>query len=261
MKRLKVLLIFPVIFTFAFALAGCSTEKAVKTATGGTVDVDKKGNVEIKDKSGKTEMQFEKAKWDKEKMHGLAAPKAKLDGLVTVNGASTYSFTEMNTKDALAYIQKIKDAGFTYNYVSIDEYNYTGSDSDGRMISFLYTKESKSGVITSAKDEKPPQEQTGMDFMGGTSKWDSSLMGGLPEPDSKITASSVMGTTTTYNFDNFENPTDYITKIKEHGFTLDPYEEEIAGGSMYSGKNSNGDKIDFMTNDKSCTIIFTKAGN
>jgi hypothetical protein len=262
MKRLRALVIFLVIFTCAFLFVGCSAENAVKTASGGKVAVDKKGNVEIKDKNGNAEMKLENAKWNKEKMYGLDAPKATLESSITINDSTTYSFLEMKAKDALLYIQKIKDAGFAYNYVSVDEYNYTGTNKDGLMISFMYSKDSKSGSITAAKGDKPTQGQAGIDFRGENSKWDSSLIGGLPDPGAKITASSIMETSTTYNFDKFENPKDYLTKIKEHGFTIEATETELPEGIMYHAKNNNGDTIDFMTgSNQSCTIIFSKASN
>jgi hypothetical protein len=260
MKPLKIISILLLIISGILFLSGCSTESAVKKATDGAVDINKDGNIKIKDKNGNAEMNIGKAKWDKAKMHGLDAPKAKLDTFMSTNEATSYGISEMKDNDIDAYIKKIKKAGFTYNFVSIDEFNYTGTNKDGLIISFSYSKDSGSGLITASKGEKPDVNSGGFN-VNGDAKWDSSKVGGIPDPGVKITASTSSGSQITYSFEKLKDPKGYIDKIKEQGFTIEPSEIESTDGTLYSAKNSSGDQIYFSSTNDACSLTYTKAAN
>ncbi|MEH7110533.1 hypothetical protein [Bacillus sp. JJ1764] len=235
------------------ALTGCSTESSV--------NVDKKGNIEIKEKDGKGKIKLGKAKWDKEKMYGLEAPKANLDGFISNNEGSSYTLSKMKEEDIVAYIQKIKDAGFIYNYVSMDNFNYTGTNKGGQMISFVYSKDNKSGVILAGKGEKPTGEGAGMIMEGENAKWDSAKMAGLPDPGVKITSFTSGETINSYTFAKMDNPKEYIEEIKLIGFTIEPSEIESSDGIIYNAKNDKRDEITFTSSSNGCSISLTRAGH
>lgn len=262
MKLLKLLFFSIITISIVISVTSCSPEGAIKKATDGAVDIDKDGTVEIKDKDGKGEMTIGEAKWDKSKMHGMDAPKAKLESFISSNEGTSYMFSEMKDKDIDAYIKKIQKAGFTYNYISIDEFNYTGSDKAGLVFSFVYDKNSNSGMVTSSKGEKPTEEEMesgGYIMEGENATWDRSKVGGLPDPGVKITSFSSAENTVSYNFVKLEDPKEYIEKIKESGYTEEPNEIESSDGFVYSGNNTNGDSIYFSASADGCVVIFTKA--
>ncbi len=70
MKLVKSILCTILVLVLCLSLASCTL--------GGLIDKD--GNIKIKD--GDEEISIGKAKWDKTKMYGLTAPKAKLDSSV-----------------------------------------------------------------------------------------------------------------------------------------------------------------------------------
>ncbi len=259
MKSIKIISIFLLILSGILFLNGCSTESAVKKATNDTVNVDKDGSVKINDTNGNGEMKIGKAKWDKTKMHGLDAPKAQLDTYMSSNDTTSYSISGMKDKDIKAYIKKIKEAGFTYNFISVDRYNYTGTNKDGLVISFSYSKDSNTGLITASKGEKPDENASGTFYAGENAKWDSSKVGGLPDPGTKITASTSSGNEFIYYFEKLDNPKVYIEKMKEKGFTLEQSEVESTDGAFYNAKNSNGDAVYFTSSNDACSLTFTKS--
>jgi hypothetical protein len=259
LKLLKIILLILVISPLIFSLIGCSSNSVIKKATDGAVDVDKDGNIEIKDKDGIGEVKIGKAEWDKVKMHGLDAPKATLDSFVSSTDGTSYVFSEMKDKDLEAYIQKIKKAGFTYNYTSIDEFNYTGTNKEGLIISITYSQESKAGMITTMKGEKPIEGETGTIIEGENAEWDSSKVGGLPSPGVKITSFTSTEGSVSYTFEKLNNPKEYAEKVKEKGFTQEQSEVESSDGYFYSAKSSNGDGIFFTSSDDACSVVFTKS--
>lgn len=244
MKILKFIFIIVTIFAIGFAVVGCSPEGIVKKATDGAVDVDKDGNVKIKGEDGKIEIG--EAKWDKTKMYGLDAPKAKLDSFISSNEGTSYTFSEMKDKDIEAYLKKIKKAGFKYNYISMDDFSYTGTNKDGIIFNFTYSKESNSGVVSASKGEKPTEEEMaagGYVMEGENAKWDSSKIGGMPDPGVKILSyTSTSDKEVSYTFEKLENPKEYTEEIKAAGYTLEPSEIESTDGYFYSAKNEGGDE-------------------
>jgi hypothetical protein len=257
MQRLKKISVILFIFSIVFALASCSPESAVEKATDGAVDIDKKGNIEIKDKDG-GKVKIGEAEWEKSKMHGMDAPKAKLDSFISSNEGTSYMFSEMKDKDIDAYIEKIKKEGFTYNFVSVDEYNYTGTNEDGLIFSFSYDKETNSGMISATKGEKP-DSKSGTIFEGENAEWDSSKVGEIPDPKVNITSFTSSGNDVSYGFEKLDDPKGYIEKIKEAGFTENSSIMESSDGYMYTGANSNGDMVYFTANADGCLLVYTKS--
>lgn len=262
MKLLKIIFYGVGILAMGFVLVACSPEGIVKKATDGAVDMDKDGNIEIKGKDGE-KLKIGEAKWDKSKMYGLDAPKAKLDSFMTMNESTSYYFSEMKDKDIDAYIKKIKKAGFKYNFISMDEFSYTGTNKDGIILNFTYDKDSNSGIITATKGEKPTEEEMasgGYIMEGENAKWDSSKIGGLPDPGVKIISfTSSSDKEVSYSFAKLDTPKEYTEKIKAAGYTAEPSEMESSESYFYSAKNSEGDAIFFTASTESCTVVFTKA--
>lgn len=254
MKQMK--LVFCVLLTLALAisLVGCSF--------GGAFKVDKDGNVIIKDKDGDGgELVIGKSKWDKSKMHGLDAPKAELESSLSTGDGVMYTFSEMKEKDAEKYIQTIKDKGFTYNSVVVGDFSYTGTNKDGETINFTYDKDSKSGTIIAGKGDPPSEEDKdkGAVIGGSEKKWDSSLMGGLPDPGVKIESFWTVDGGTTYSLGVISSYEDYVEKIKECGFTEDPSESSMDDFYMYTAVNSAGDRVTFSVSKDISSISFQKA--
>ncbi len=262
MKLLKIFFYSMAILVMGFTLVACSPEGVIKKATDGAVDVDKDGNVEIKGEDGE-KLKIGEAKWDKTKMYGLDAPKAKLDSFMSTTEGTSYYFSEMKNKDIETYIKKIKKAGFKYNFISMDEFSYTGTNEDGIIVNFTYSKDSNSGMISAIKGEKPTEEEMasgGFIMEGENAKWDSSKIGGLPDPGVKIISfTSSSDNEVSYSFEKLDNPKEYTEEIKAAGYTEEPSEMEASESYIYNAKNSEGDVIYFTASTESCTVVFTKA--
>ncbi|WP_147535285.1 DUF6591 domain-containing protein [Bacillus marasmi] len=259
MKRKNRFLVILLIIFGAIIIGGCGPEDIVEKATDGAVDVDKDGNIEIKGEDGQGEMKIGEAKWDKSKMYGLPEPKATLDSYISTEESTSYTFSDMKEKDAKAYIKKIKKEGYTFNFVTMDEYHYTGTNKEGIIISFTYDKESKSGMISATKGEVPQGDNGGTVFEGEIAKWESDKIGGLPDPGVAITSFASSGAEATYTFEKLDDYKAYAEKIKELGYTEEASEVESVDGYFYSAKNSSGDSIFFNVMSDSCSVVFTKA--
>ncbi len=112
----------------------------------------------------------------------------------------------------------------------------------------------------SGKDEAPSGEDSeGGAVVGGSDKkWDSEKMGGLPDPGVEIIMYWSVDGDTNYNLEVIPSFTDYVEKIKAHGFTEDIDETEIEDIYVYAASNSNGDRITFSVTTDMSTIIFEK---
>lgn len=254
MKSMKIILCVLLVFSLTFMLTNC--------LLGGNVKVDKDGNVIIKDKDNDgNDVVIGGKKWDKSKMHGLPAPKAKLETSIFSDDGAMYGFSEMKEKDAKNYIEDIKEAGFTYNSIVLDEYMYNGTNKDGLIINFAYDKESGSGSIMSGKGEPPSgEEDENFAVIGGSDKkWDSSLVGGLPDPGVEVASFWTVDGNTSYVLEAIPSYRNYVEKIKDCGFTEDINEVEIDSIFIFGASNSAGDRITFSVSDDSSTITFERA--
>ncbi|HBT63584.1 MAG TPA: hypothetical protein DEB10_02840 [Ruminococcaceae bacterium] len=241
------------VLILAISLAGCFL--------GGNVKVDKDGNIIIKDKDNHgNDVVIGEKKWDKSKMHGLDSPKAKLETSLISEDGAMYGFSGMKEKDAKEYIEKIKSAGFTYNAATLDDYIFNGTNKEGLTVAFAYDKENGSGSIMSSKGEPPSDEDEGEGaVIGGTDKkWDSEKMGGLPDPGVKVVAYWTAGSATNYSLEVIPSFTEYVEKIKDHGFTEDVNEAEINDLYVYAASNSGGDRITLSVGADVSTITFEK---
>ena len=253
MRFLKVFLCMLLILGLIFSLAGCFLS--------GNVKVDKDGNVVIKDKdSDGNEVVIGEKKWDKSKMHGLEAPIAKIESSIITDEGTMYGFVEMKEKDAKEYIENIKSAGFTYSSVTFDDYTYFAINKEGLTISFTYDKESESGGITSGKGEPPSEEDSGDGAVVGGSdmKWDSTIMGGLPDPGVKINSFWKTDGAVYYNLDVIPSYTDYVETIKACGFTENIQESDINDVYLYIASNTGGDIITFSVSTDMSSFVFEK---
>lgn len=250
MKLIRKLLCLLLVFGLVFSLAGCNL--------GGVGKVDKDGNLVIKGDDG--DIVMGKAKWDKSKMFGLEAPNAKLESYYSADGNTMYAFSGMKEKDAEAYINKIKQSNYTYSVFIIDDYSYTGTNKDGQTVSFSYDKDSKEGSVMTVQGEKPSEnDEGGETILGGdNAKWDSTKMGGLPDPSWTIISYWSSDGYTSYMFEKVDNYMSYVEKIKSKGFTVSPSDVAFEGGYMYSAANSNGNKITFSISEGVASITFEK---
>lgn len=260
MKYAKTVLVMAMIL-FTVSLASCSPGDILKGITGGNVDVDKDGNINIIGEEG--EVQIGKAKWEASKMHGLSAPKAKLDTYVSTEEGSVYSFSDMKESDAEAYVEKIKQAGFTFDSVTLGDYSFTGTNADGLIISFIYDKESGAGSVISGIGDPPSGESDGEGaVIGGTdTTWDSEKVGGLPDPGVAIISYTSVGGDINYALEVLDSPADYVEEIKACGFTVDVYVAETNDLYLFTAQNSDGDRISFSASDTGATISFEKNKN
>lgn len=250
MKHITRMLCMLLMMALFISLVGCFSSP---------ISVDKDGNVVIKGEDGNgNEVVIGEKKWEKSKMHGLDAPKAKLNISVVADGEAMYGFSEMKEKDAKEYIEKIKAAGFTYKSATIGDYIYSAANKDGLTISFTYDKDTCGGTIIAGKGEPPTEEEEGEGaVLGGTDKkWDSEKMGGLPEPQGTITAYWSANGETTYTFEKIENYLEYVEKIKSLGYTLDQSVAEFNETYIYSASNENGDKVTLSCSDDIASITF-----
>lgn len=235
------------------SLTGCSPGRKVK--------VDKEGDVVIKDTDDDgNEVVINEKKWEKSEMHGLDAPKATIETSVLSTDGNMYGFSNMKEKDAKDYIENLKSEGFTYNSFTMDDYLYSGTNKEGLTINFSYDKDSETGSIMSAKGDPPSEEEDQNTAVIGTSdeKWDSSIMGGLPDPGVKIGAFWTADDAAYYNLEVIPSYTDYVEIIKDHGFTQDIDETEIDSVYIYVATNSAGDRITFSVSTDMTTIVFEK---
>lgn len=241
MKLTKAILCFLLAITIIFGITGCIP-----------------GGLKFKDKDG--DIEFGNAKWNSKKMFGLDKPKAELTTSITTEDGSMYFFIDMKVKDAEAYIEKIKKAGFTYNVFILDEYSYAGTNKKGETISFMYDEESESGTITSSKGEKPSEEENNEETVIGTEKkWDSSKMGGLPDPGVKVVTYWSVDGETSYTLEVLEDYMDYVDKIRECGFSNEDYVAEINDMYIFSAFNENGDKVIFSASHDMMSVTYVKA--
>lgn len=250
MKLMKVIFCMLLVFCLAFSLTGCSS--------GDKIDVDKDGNVKIKDEGG--DIEIGNTKWDASKMYSLDAPKAKLESYVSSDGVTMYSFLELKEKDAEEYINKIKKAGFTYNTFVIDDYSFTGTNKEGQTVSFSYDKTTGEGMIVTGQGDKPSEDDDGSEaVIGGSDKqWHSDKMGGLPDPGVTIESYWSVDGDTSYTFEKIKNHLEYVEKIKLCGFKVDPSVVEIDDIYIYTASNDKGDKVTFSSSSDSGSIIFEK---
>lgn len=239
MRLSKTVLIIVLGLVFALLVTGCLWD----------------GNLKIGDKDGSIEIG--KAKWDKKKMFGLDAPKAKLTTKISTEDGTMYYFTDLSEKDAEKYVEMLQEKGFTYNKIVYDDYSYTGTNKEGETIAFLYDKDSGSGTISSSKGEKPSEEDNDEVVIGGNKKWDSKKMGGLPDPGTKVVGYWSVNDQTCYTLEPLSDYEDYLDKIKECGFVEDVQTAEINDVYIYSAKNQNGDKVEFASSSESLSIIVT----
>jgi hypothetical protein len=222
------------------------------------IDVDEDGGFKIESKDG--ELSIGSAEWDKSKVHGLDAPKAKIDSCIDTEEGTMYTFSELKETDAEKYVNGIKEAGFTYNSVILQDYNYTGANKDGLTVSFMYDKESLSGTIVSGKGEVPSEEDNNNSAVFGiTKEWNSDDMGGLPDPGAVITSYSLADGSSTYTFEKLDDAKGYTEKIKEAGFNVDATTSEFDNTYIFTAANNNGDQIYFMSSDEGGSVSLTKA--
>ncbi|MDD2418108.1 MAG: hypothetical protein PHR24_04345 [Oscillospiraceae bacterium] len=233
-----------------FSLVGCTL--------GGNIKIGKDGNVKIKGEDG--DLEIGKAKWDKSKMFGLDAPKAKLESSMITGDSSVYVFSEMKEKDAEAYTKKIKDSGFTYNTLEMQDFSYTGTNKEGQTISFIYSKDNGGGTLSASQGEKPSEEEEGNHAVidGTNREWESDKIGGLPDPGKPVTNFWAVDNSACYTFEKMDDYLEYVEEIKSCGFTVDPTVLEINGSYNYSAANQNGDKISFYASDEMSTLTFEK---
>lgn len=200
-------------------------------------------------------------KWDSSKMHGLSAPKAKFNTAITSEDGTMYGFEKMKESDAKDYIEYIKEQGFTYNAVILNDYWYNASNKEGLIISFVYEAETELGTVISTKGEVPDDDDDGsIGIIGGADKqWDSTLMGGLPDPGVGVVSFWTVDGDTSYTLEIMDDYESYVVKIKAHGFTVDSYETEIDNLYMYSAENANGDSVMFSASKDTTTVTFTNA--
>ena len=259
MKGMKSVLCILLVLGLTLSFVGCSPKSILKGITGGNVDVDKEGNVIIKDDDNN--VVIGEKKWDKSKMHGLSSPKAKLETSLISEEGAMYGFSGMSEKDAKEYIEALKAAGFTYNSVTLEDYIFNGTNKDGKMIAFSYDKENGSGSITASIGEPPSDEDDGNGAVVGGSdkKWDSGKMGGLPDPGTKVSMYWTDENITNYTLEAIPSFTDYVEKIKAYGFTEEIEETDMDGIYIFTASNSVGDKVTFSAMDAVSTIAFEKA--
>lgn len=215
------------------------------------------GSIKLGDKDG--EIQIGKTKWDKKKMFGLDAPKAKLTSSVSTEEGAMYFFSEMKEKDAEAYIEMLQEKGFTFNKLVFEEYSYTGTNKDGETISFWYDKESGDGTITASKGEKPTGNEDDEVIIGGNRKWDSSKMAGLPDPGTKVVNYWSINKQTAYTLEPLADYLDYVEEIKACGFVVDIQTAEINDIYIFSASNENGDKVEFAASPESLSVVVNLA--
>lgn len=247
---MKIILCILLVVGLTFSLAGCFG--------GSGIDIDKDGNVKIKGEDG--DVEIGKAKWDKSKMHGFSAPKAKLESYVSADGSTMYSFSKMKEKDAEAFINEIKESGFTYSTFEIDDLSFTGTNKDGKTISFTYDKETQGGTVVASQGSKPADDDDGNGaVIGGNNKeWNSDKMGGLPAPGATIVSYWSADGDTSYTFEKIDNHLEYVEKIKSFGFTVEPSDIETNDTYIYSASNENGDRITFSASSDAGNITFEK---
>jgi hypothetical protein len=244
MGRIKIFVILMLIMSLVIIYAGCGTKKSV------TLDGEG-GDIEIGT-----------ASWDKEGMYGLKAPDASLDSFVKGEDALMYVFSEMKADDAADYREYIQKKGFTYNMIVLENQSFTGTDKDGRVISFTFDKDSGSGTITAAMGDVPDAEDNGNTAESGDSsrEWDSSIMGGLPDPGSKITSYWMSDGDVCYTFAGLDDYKDYLEKIKGCGYTAESSEVEVDGTFSYTASDAAGNRVTFVSSAEEGSVVYEKAG-
>lgn len=247
MKLMRMILCMLLVIGMIFSLTGCFSGAGV----------DKDGNVTFKDKDG--EVVIGSTKWDKSKMHGLDAPKAKLETSISSNEGIMYGFSGMKESDAKSYIEKLKDEGFTFNSVTLEDYSFLGTNSEGLTISFMYNKEDGQGTIMAGKAEPPSDDSSNSEVHIGTGKeWNSEEVGGLPDAGVVITSYTLAEDYTAYSFDGLSDPLNYIEVIKAAGYTVDASTSQYDDTYIYTGYNSEGDQINLITSDSGGSIMFSR---
>lgn len=259
MKYLKFICCFILLLSLSIGLAGCSPKNVVEDFFEDElgIEVDKDGNVEFKDEDGNSTVVIGNADWDKKNMHGLKEPKGKLESCISSEDGSFYTFIEMSEKEAKAYISYIKDSGFIYDTFEMNDTNFTGTNEDGEIISFSYDTDSKTGSIISSKGEKPTEDSKNSGISYGTDniKWDSSLVGGLPDPGTPLTSFSTEYGMTYYSFGNMEDYMDYVEILKDYGFDLEVSETKLDNFYMYQAINEDGDEVTYAVSEDTGSAI------
>lgn len=198
----------------------------------------------------------ENTKWDKDKMYGLSEPDAKLTMFMSTSDGTSYSFSEMSETSINGFIDEIVDLGFTYNSITTGN-GYTGTNEEGFILSLIYDVETGEGSISATKGEIPEEDDNDV-VIGDDAKWDSDLVGGVPDPGVKLNTYAVNGNDIIYSFEIMEDPTAYINKIKDCGFTEDTVDLSEDDYIFYSASNSEGDSVAFVMNDEGCAFTYTK---
>lgn len=96
--------------------------------------------------------------WPKDFIEGIPEPQGKITGEMT-NEDSTYIFMEyMKKAEALAFVQALKDRGFTKDYSltkSPDTMSYSGMDDKGQGVTFIWSMGQGTATIELKKAVKP----------------------------------------------------------------------------------------------------------
>ncbi|HBN85112.1 MAG TPA: hypothetical protein DDZ89_14860 [Clostridiales bacterium] len=256
-KLLRRVLCVMMVLVLAFSITGCA-RSIMKGITGGLVDIDKDGNVKIKGEDGQ-DVVFGTAKWDKSKMHGLSQPKCELTSYMSTGDGTLYTFSDMKEKEAESFINELKKEGFDYTIVVVDEYSFLGTHKNGSIVNFTYDKETEEGSILAGKGEAPTGEKSYLYMGSAERKWDSKEAGGLPDPGEEISDYYISNTYSSYSFNSFKKPADYIKNIKNAGYTERPESSEEKGYYYYAGYNKKGDFVTFISTDSSTSLTYTKA--
>lgn len=257
MKVMKKFVCLMLVLAMVFSFAGCA-RSIMKGLTGGMVDIDKDGNVKIKGDDGQN-IEFGNAKWDKSKMHGFAQPKCELTSYMSSSEGTFYSFSGMKSKEAEDFIDKIKKEGYDYTVVVVDGYSYLGTHKNGNIINFTYSKDTEEGTILAGKGEAPTGEKSYLYMGSDQRKWDSKEAGGLPDPGEEVSDYYISDTFSSYTFNSFKKPADYIKKIKGAGYTENSQSTEEKDYYYYIGNNKKGDSVQFVSSESSTSLTYTKA--
>jgi hypothetical protein len=221
----------------------------------------------------------ENIEWPKELMANLPEPKGKVTAVINdeSTGSCTIAFAEMSKEDAMAYVDKIKELGYTngLNVADGESIMAGGTETNGAEAFFTYNITAKEGTISysskSGYTSEQPEETTSTmtdiaPDMTDIAPWPNDFFTNLPELDGKIVNvfkedNQFMGVDLEFvDKSDFEA---YVGQLKQNGFTVEA-EESISTGSIdYRAYNGDGVWIhaylNIMEEGNSATIEMEKA--
>lgn len=299
MKRRTFIYLILLIATLTI-LAGCKktveekvsekiTEKMLESATDDAADIDIDDEITtIKTEQGSTQV-GSNIQWPKDKMGNLKELKANITMVSEdrENVITYIMFEGLEKAGAEKYLESIKELGYKpiYEVSSGDGFTFIGNNENGFEVNFSFSNDGIGNIsvaestltkvdninVDSSEDSlftgddiisEQPSSTTEEIDMTDDVPWPGDFFEATPELEGKITGINRSSNEVGLFIEYVEKDvaTDYIEKIKEAGFIVDPTEALSSDYIHYEAYNSKEDYIIILwNNDNTSSLTLVKS--